>query len=127
MKKLFNYCFYRIAKAYKLFDRRDYCDWGYGVLFATFGFTILSLVTCVLHIFHFKINSTIIVCTFVPFCALDFIFSMLISDKQKVTKYIELDNLYKNEKYRKIKGCLVAIYAIGSFVLYFVTLYACGY
>lgn len=121
MKTLFNYCFYRIAKAYKILTPTDYCDWGYGVIFATLGLYSLTIVTWVLHFFQHNLNNTIIICVLMPFIVLNFA-SMFLNHKDK---YIKLENRYKNEKHRKIKGWLVAIYAFGSLVLYIIAVFTC--
>ncbi len=124
MKTLFDYCFYRIAKAYRSLDNKNYCGWGYGVLFATFAFITLALTTLILHIFHYKLTTTIIVVVAIPFIALDALFSIFLN---KEGKYIQLENYYKNEKYSKLKGWLVFLYIIISVALYFVSLVLCGY
>lgn len=123
MKILFNYCFYRIARAYRVLDEKNYCDWGYGVMFATFGFISLAIVTCILHLFQCKLTKTIIVIVQTPFILL-YVFSLFLNHQKK---YVQLDNYYKNEKYRQLKGWLVFFYVVGSLVSYFVSMLLCGY
>lgn len=119
MKKIFNYCFYRIAKAYRFFDEKNYCDWGYGVMFATFASISLAITTWILHIFQYKLTTTIIIIVVSPFAVLDGLFSLFLSNERK---YIQLENYYKNEKYSKLKGWLVFFYVVGSLVLYLVSI-----
>jgi len=124
MKILFDYCFYRIAKAYRIFDDKNYCDWGYGVLFASFGFITLALTTLILHIFHYKLTTAIIIIVLIPFIALDMLFSLFLN---KQGKYIQLESYYKSEKYSKLKGWFVFLYVIISVLLYFISMLLCGY
>jgi cobalamin synthase len=124
MKTLFDYCFYRIAKAYRVLDEKNYCDWGYGVLFASFGFITLALTTLILHIIHYKLTTTIIVIVIIPFIALDAFFSLFL---KKQEKYIRLENHYKNEKYSRLKGWLVFLYLITCVSSYVVSMLLCGY
>jgi archaellum biogenesis protein FlaJ (TadC family) len=124
LKSLFDYCFYRIAKAYRNFDDKEYCGWGYGILFASFGFIALALTTLILYIFHYKLTTTIIVIVSIPFLALDALFSIFLNKKDK---YIALEQRYGNEKNSKLKGWLVFSYVVGSVVLFFVSMILCGH
>ncbi|MDR0863810.1 MAG: hypothetical protein LBO74_02615 [Candidatus Symbiothrix sp.] len=122
MKTLFDYCFYRISKAYRFWDEKDYCGWGYGVLFATFGFIALTLTNFILYTLHYKLTTTIIVIVLLPFIALDGVLSIFLQNKNK-KKYKQLEKEYKDEKYSKLKGWLVFLYVICSLTMYFVSLY----
>lgn len=124
MRNLFNYCFYRIAKAYRILDEKNYCSWGYGVMFATFSFIFLAITTWILHVFQHELTETIIIIVVIPFILLDALFSIFLNNEKK---YIQLDNYYKNEKYSQLKGWLVFLYIVGSFVLYIVSMLLCGY
>lgn len=127
MKQLFDYCYYRIAKTYRAMDPNNYCDWGYWILFASFGFIILSMLTFLLHAFDKELNLKIIYFIAILVFIVDAFFSICISDKAKLAKFNRLEARYKNEGFRHLKGWLVFLYVIGSVASYFVTMILCGY
>lgn len=122
MKRFFDYCFYRIAKVYRILDKKDYCDWGYGVMFATFGFIALALITCILYVLKYKLTNVIIIAVATPFILLDVLFTFFFN---KESKYMRLEKYYKNEKNRRLKGWLVFLYVFGSVALFFISLLLC--
>jgi membrane protein insertase Oxa1/YidC/SpoIIIJ len=120
MKVFFDYCYYRIAKAYRVLDNKDYCMWGSFVLFSTFGFVLLSIFIFLFYMFDKKID-TAIIWTIVMIVS---VLSLFFVNKKKFT---ELYEKYKDEKNSKLKGWLVFLYIIGSVVSFFVSLALCGY
>lgn len=123
MKKLFNYCFYRIAKGYKFFEVKYYCDSAYAVLFTTFCLLSLSTITIILYCFHSRITEEYVKIIIVPFPALLFFYTFFVESEKK---YKELEEYYKNEKNKKLKGWLIATYVVGSLLIYFLSLYFFG-
>jgi uncharacterized membrane-anchored protein len=115
MKNLFDYCYYRISKAYRFWDEKDYWLGGRSVLFTCFSSHFLCLLAFVFSLFGKKFNSTIIILIVVCF----FVLSLFFYHKRK---YVELEKQYKNEKHSKLKGWLVFLYVIGSLVLFFVAI-----
>ena len=115
MKKLFYYCYYRIAKAYSWWEK-DYCIVGSMVLFSALAFYTLSLLAVVVYLLNKQLNLIIIKTTIIAFCAVSIFF---ISPK----RFNKLAELYKDEKNHKLKGWLVFLFIIFSVVLYFVLLY----
>ena len=100
MRPLFDYCYYRISKAYKSFGDTDYCNWGYWVMFASFGFIASAITTLVLHAFQLKLNKAIVIMVFVPVGVLDIIYGILVDNRIKHKKFERLDEKYKNERFK---------------------------
>lgn len=120
--RLFNYCFYRIAKAYKRIDDNNYCEWGYGVLFASFALIALAITAQILNAFHFEFTPTINILVVLPFIILDAYYSFFKRNDNK-KKYSRLEDIYKNESNSGLKGCLVLLYIIGSIFVMFMSFY----
>lgn len=118
MKEIIKYCYYRIAKAYKALDPMNYCDWGFWILSGSLGFIALSITTVILHVYSVALNDKIILAVFIPVFVVDAFFSICISDKTKQDRFGQLDERYKNERLRHLKGWLVFLYLIGTVILY---------
>ena len=81
---------------------------------------ILSIIVVLLHCsFNEEINTNIIWVIVIIASILSLFF--------RKKKYEELAEKYKDEKNSKLKGWLVFFYAIGSVVLYIVSMLLCGY
>ena len=116
MKKLFYYCYYKFSKFYEDWGEKDGHIAGSIVLFIAIGGYILSIMAFIFSLFNKKFNLNIIAFTFVV-CGIISLFFI------KKEKYKELEQRYKNEKHRKLKGWLMFLFFVGSLVLFFVSLY----
>ena len=119
MKTLFNYLYYRISKFYESCGEKDGHIAGSVVVFASIGAIILSFLIFAFYLFEKKINVNIVLAIVI----ITSFFSFFL----KKEKLAELAEKYKNEKNSKLKGWLVFSYVIGSVVLFFVSLFLCGY
>lgn len=120
MKTLFYYCYYRISQGYRSFDDSDYLDWGYRVLFATFAFAVASIAVPVSRLWGAKPFTRIeFILLLIPLTLL-YVCTFFISEKRKMDLFYQLEERYKNELHKTLKGWLVALYAVGTFVLYIV-------
>lgn len=120
MKKIFYYVFYRASKFYEDWGEKNGYIGGGMVATGSLGFIILSIIVFILHYcFNEEINTNIIWVIII----IASISSLFLREK----KYEELAEEYKNEKNSKFKGWLVFFYAIGSVVLYIVSMLLCGY
>jgi hypothetical protein len=115
MNSLFYYCYYRIAKAYRVLDEKDYCMYGCAVLFSTFSLIILSFLSFIFFLLHKKIDAYL-------FGIIAVIITTLSAFFINKKKYAELEEVYKNEKHSKLKGWLVFLYIIASVILFFVSI-----
>ena len=121
MKTLYYYCYYKISKFYD--ELGQHLNWdgkakdghilGSLVLFGSFGFYFLSLLIFVLSFFDEKIDADVVGGVLIVAVILSIFF---INKK----KYKELEEKYKDEKYRKLKGWLIFLYLICSLVLYII-------
>ncbi len=116
MKTWFDYCYYRISKAYKFFDSKGYYISAGGVCAFTLAFIALALIKILFYFLKYDLTTPLIICVCIPFATL----GILYIDPMR---YEKLCKKYKNEKYSKLKGWLVFLYVISSFILYFVSLY----
>ena len=137
MKTLYYYCYYKMSKFYD--ELGQHLNWdgkakdghilGSLVLFGSFGFYFLSLLMFILYLFNkrmyemheiliFNERLDIILILGVPIVAV--ILSFLFINKKK---YKELEEKYKDEKHRKLKGWLIFLYLICSLVLYIIAVF----
>lgn len=115
MKRLFNYCFYRIALFYKKhLPLESYITQGHTVLISALGFYAIALVNVLLYFFGVEMSKELVILIIIPFCVLIFLNSRFFPNSEELFK--EQQKKYKNEKARWIKGLLVFLYLIGSFV-----------
>lgn len=121
MKTLFYYCYYRISQGYRSFNDSDYLDWGYYILFTSFFFIALSFAVLICYDLDLEFTKETIIWVAIPFIFL-YMRTWFIPKTRKMDLFNQLEKRYKNEPHKKMKGWLVALYAVGSLVLYFVML-----
>ena len=115
MKRLFNYCFYRIALFYKThLPLERYITQGHTVIISALGFYAIALVNVLLYFFGVEMSKELVILIIIPFCVLIFFNSRFFPNSEELFK--EQQKKYKNEKARWIKGLLVFLFLIGSFV-----------
>jgi Ca2+/Na+ antiporter len=116
MGKIFNYCYYRISKFYKDWWESDPEIVGGIVFFSFLGFFFLSILGLFLFLFEIEMTEMLIAVVLLSFVVVSFFFA-------GKKKYRELEEYYKEERHGKLKGWLVCLFGISSFVLYFITMY----
>lgn len=121
MKTLFYYCYYRISQGYRSFNDSDFLDWGYYILFTSFFFIALSFAVLICYELDLEFTKETIIGVTIPFIFL-YMRTWFIPKTRKMDLFNQLEKRYKNEPHKKMKGWLVALYAVGSLVLYFVML-----
>lgn len=121
IKKLFYYCYYRITKGYRFFNDSYYLDSGYAVLFATFCFIAFSIAVPISSFMDKRLTKTSFILLAVPFLFL-YVRTWFIPEKRKMDLFKRLEKRYKDEPHKKLKGWAVALYAVGTLILYFVML-----
>jgi carbon starvation protein CstA len=117
MKKLFNYCFYRIALFYKRhIPLEDYH--GQGVFLQIFAILlyILTLLEIVLRLYGLKLTKEIAFIFLVPFVILTIMINRIFPQKEEL--FNELCLKYQHEKHKWIKGLCVCLYIIMSLVCF---------
>ena len=57
IKKVFNYCVYRVAAVYKKMGMGDHIEQGYFLMFVSFTFYAMALTECLLSVFNMKISA----------------------------------------------------------------------
>ncbi len=115
MKRFFDYCYYRVSKAYRVLDDKDYCIYGSMVVFGALGLYALSLVSLIFYVLNKELTNLLIGVTLISFG----IISLFFINKKK---YEELEERYRNEKSSKLKGWLVFLFIISSLILYIVSI-----
>lgn len=120
MKHIFNYCVYRIAKAYKKMHMRDYISQGYYLMFFAFTFYALALTECILSLFDRKINERIIILFCIPTIIEVLFFQRLFPNHEKIFK--EYNTRYQHEKFGSLKSISVFIFVIMSLVCFILVL-----
>jgi hypothetical protein len=133
MKLLFLYIYYRIAKAYKdifgIEDAPGYfliqsCySWGVLVLMTVLCSYTLAIETMVLWKFGIRINTWLIIITFLPFGIFYFFAEHFLGDLK--TKYKNLERMYRHEKLSWLKGVAVLAFVVLSFICFMVALSHC--
>lgn len=109
----FNYCFYRVAMAYKTWISEGSEDYANAVVSLCQSANILSLIAIPYIINNSRYSGTLIIIISMIILIVNWIFF------QNRKKYIEYSEKWENEnpKYRKLKGFLVLLYIILSIVL----------
>ncbi len=120
MKHIFNYCVYKIAKAYKKMHMGDYIGQGYYLMFFAFTFYALALTECTLSLFDRKRNEWVIILFCVPIIIEILFFADLFPNHEKI--FAEYNTKYKHEKCGWIKSILVFLFVIMSLVCFIITL-----
>ena len=114
-----DYIYFRIGYYYKYYrslltGKKAECGHPYITASYYLGLSIaMNLVSFIVLFFRNLIvdDEKLVLATFV----LGFIISFLYRDEDK---FKELEIKYKDEKYKTLKGCLVAAYIVGSFILF---------
>lgn len=115
MKRLFNYCFYRIALFYKKhLPLEDYITQGHTILISALGFYFIALVNILLPLFRVGMSKELIIIIIIPFCVMIFFNNRIFPNSKELFKEQQKKN--KNEKAGWIKGLLVFLFLIGSIV-----------
>lgn len=132
MKSIVQYIYYRIAKAYRdIFGIEDApgflliqsCySWGSMVLLFSICFYLLAIETFVLWHFGIKMKVSYIIITVLPF-ALFHIF-VLNEEREKET-FKNLKKKYKGEKLRVLKGIVILLFVLFSWVSFMWALSIC--
>lgn len=121
MKTLFYYCYYRIAQGYRSFNDGDYLDWGYYILFTSFMFIAFSIAVTVCYVLDLEFTKKTVIWVAIPFLLL-YVRTWFTPENRKMVLFKQLQERYKDEPHKKLKGWLVALYAAGTLILYFVML-----
>ena len=117
MKKLFNYCFYRIALFYRRhIPLEDYL--GQGVFLQIFAILLyfLTLLELVLRLYGLRLTKGIAIIFLVPFVILTIMINHFFPRKEEL--FNELSLKYQHEKHKWIKGLCVFLYIIMSLVCF---------
>ena len=120
MKKLFNYCVYRIAYTYKKIKMHDYIGQGYFLMFFAFTGYLLALTQFVLFQFGAGLNKLLIVLFCMPLFIEVLFFTKLFPNNKKI--YQEFDSKYRHEKFRWLKGLFVFLFLLMSLISYILVL-----
>lgn len=126
MKKLFDYCFYRIALFYKKrLPLENYIRQGHSVLIIAIAFYLLSITVLVLSYFNLNVNIAIAMVLLVPSCFILFFIEKIFPNSQLL--FEEKSKQYQNEKHKWLKGSLIFLFLIFSFfsmfIVYFIVKY----
>jgi len=114
--KFFYYCFYRISNAYEKLEGSGSYLTGNVMVAGCFGFNILTLIHVFLSFTEKKLTTTEGATFIIVLCVLNL---FIMTEK----KYNKLSDRWKNEKYKTLKGWLVAGYVTLSFILLFASFY----
>lgn len=133
MKKLLQYIYYRIAKAYKdifgiedapgYFLIQNCYSWGLIILLASLCFYLLALEVIVLHYFGIKMSPVFAIITVLPFILFHVFSEEVLGDDKK--RYKALEKKYKGERLAWLKGIGILLFVILSFVCYMIALFKC--
>lgn len=112
VKSIYNYIYYRVCKFYSKFTE-DYAFYASSAVTAALGLIFTSISAIILPIFKFELTDTYLY----GVGATCVILTLINTNKRK---YIELKELYKNERYASLKGWLVAGFMVGSLICGFI-------
>lgn len=113
MKRLFDYCFYRIALFYKKrMPLEDYITQGHTLLVSALGFYAVALANIILHQFGIALTKEIVIIVIVPFCILVFFNDRFFPNSEHL--FEELQSKFEEERLKWLKGFLVFLFLIGS-------------
>lgn len=123
MKKLFNYCFYRIAFFYKRhLPFEDYLGQGIFLqLFADFLY-IATLIALILELMGIKFTKEIAIILLIPYVIVTIFMNRLFPNQEEL--FEEMSIKYQHEKGRWIKGLLIFLYLIMSIASYIMVICA---
>ncbi len=120
MKKLFNYCVYRIAYTYKKMKMQNYISQGYFLMFFAFTGYALALTQFILFQFCLGLNKLFIILYCIPVSIEVLCFIRIFPDHEKV--YQESDSKYRHERHRWLKGFFVFLFLLMSVISYILVL-----
>ena len=115
MKRLFNYCFYRIALFYKKrMTWEDYLTQGHTLLITAFSFYAITIANILLQVFGSEITKELLIAIFLPFgIIILFNYKFFPNSEQLFEK---MAKEYKNERFKWFKGLLVFLFIVFSFI-----------
>lgn len=115
MKRLFDYCFFRIALFYKKrMPFEDYITQGHTLLVSALGLYAIALVNILLHLLGIKLTKEIIFLVLIPFCIIIFFNNRFFPNSEQL--FEEKRKNYNNERCKWFKGMLVFLFLVGSVV-----------
>ena len=133
MKNLFQYVYYRIAKAYKdifgIEDAPGYLliqscySWGLLVLVTVLCSYSLAIETVILWHVGIRMKTMHIIITIIPFGLFYFFVVYFLGDLKE--KYKALAKKYKGDRFSWLKGIVILLFVVLSFVCYMVALSRC--
>lgn len=120
MKELFDYCFYRIALFYKKrLTLENHIRQGHSVLIIALSFYLLSITELVLfYFFNLNITKAIAMVILVPTCFILFFIEKVFPNAELL--FEEKAKQYQVEQYKWLKGLLVFLFVIFSFLSMFI-------
>lgn len=122
MKKLFNYCFYRIALFYKnRLPLEDYITQGHTVLISAIGFYTIALTNVLLFFCGKQLTKGIVAIIIIPFCIIVLFNNTIFPNSKQL--FEEKKEEFKQEKYKWFKGFLVLLFVLGSVISMFLVIY----
>jgi hypothetical protein len=123
MKRLIDYCFYRIASFYKKFSLWDsYVAQGQTLLVTALGFYTIALVNILLRQFGIAMTKEIIIIIFI-LLGIPLFFSKYFNNHFSEQLLEELQSKYEEERLKWLKGVLVFLFLIGSLVFMILSYY----
>lgn len=115
MKRLFDYCFFRIALFYKKrMPFEDYITQGHTLLVSALGLYAIALVNILLHLLGIKLTKEIIFLVLIPFFIIIFFNNRFFPNSEQL--FEEKRKNYNNERCKWFKGMLVFLFLVGSVV-----------
>ena len=118
MKRLFNYCFYRIALFYKKhLPFEDYITQGHTLLISILGFYIIALSNIILHLLGIVLSKQILIVILIPFCIVIVLNNRIFHNSEQL--FSEMKKDFENEQLKWIKGGVVFLFVLGSIISLF--------
>ena len=122
MKKLFDYCFYRIALFYKnRLPLEDYITQGHTVLISAIGFYTIALTNVLLFLCGKQLTTEIVALIIIPFCIIVFFNNIIFPNSKQL--FEEKKEEFKQEKCKWFKGFLVLLFVLGSVISMVLAIY----
>ena len=120
MKRLFNYCFYRIALFYKKhLPFEDYISQGHTLLISTLGFYTIALTNIILHLFGIILSKKILIVILIPFGIIIFLNDYIFPNSEQL--FDGMIKEFENEQLKWIKGGLIFLFVFGSIISLFIS------
>ena len=112
MKKLLDYCYYRASAFYKEWGENIYCLMGSRVAYGSLIFLIVAGIIIFYSLLFKKFPHAIFFLVAGVVCV---IICGHFADEEKFELLVKK---YKNEKHKKLKGCLVVAYWLLSWIMF---------